>query len=74
MQTFNICGTSGHANVTSIGRDYNITYEIPDDATATRTFERVASIDERLKVDHDKAASTSHYFTRFFFETDCAIQ
>lgn len=54
MNTF---GISGHANVTNIGRD-NITYEIIDDGAAAGTYEKVASIDERLRVVRDERLST----------------
>lgn len=47
---FSTSSISNHANVTNVARD-NITYEIVDDGTPTRTFEKVAPINERLKVD-----------------------
>lgn len=56
-QITNTFGISGHANVTNIGRD-SITYEIVDDGAATGTHEKVASIDERLRVVHDERSST----------------
>lgn len=72
MQMFNTFGTSGHANVTNIGR---ITYEIINDETAKATYEKVASIDERLRVVHDEKSSTSDcFFYLFFVATDFIIQ
>lgn len=70
MQTSNISNISGHANVTSVGRDYNITYESIDDG---RTNSALESIDERLKISYDKAASTSHSFTLYLSRLSAGI-